>query len=316
MNATAQEVVISFAGLSRAGPLRANNQDAMLAADLSLHRSVGEVWDPVREFGDATASHRIVLGPKGALFLVADGLGGENAGEVASRLAVEATHAEVISNWVATAEPTVTLASALEDAVVRANARVFAQSSERDDWRGMGTTLTAAAVIGEHLYLAQVGDSEAYLVRDGHAIKITRDQSVAAHLIRAGRLTEAEARRSPQRHMLLQALGSAPDIVVDLSVQAIRRGDWLVLCTDGLSKGVTQPELAKSAGSASTPSDMCLALMRLAASRQVGDNVSLLVLAFSGPGLRLRNPTEVVGYEPYPRSKPGAGSHTTPGVTV
>ena len=99
----------------------------------------------------------------------------------------------------------------------------------------MGTTATVAGVLGDTLYLAQVGDSRAYLVRNGVARQITKDQSLMQKLIEAGELTEEEAEQSERRNIILQALGPEPTIKVDLTHQSVRRGDTLVLCSDGLS---------------------------------------------------------------------------------
>ena len=120
----------------------------------------------------------------------------------------------------------------------------------------MGTTVTAAGVNGDELYLAQIGDSRAYLVRNGEAIQLTKDQSLMQRLVDAGELTEEEAEQSERRNIILQALGPDPRVKVDLTHQTLRRGDTLIICSDGLSGLVRREEfpaiVAQQAGARRT----------------------------------------------------------------
>src|SRR5207245_4674508 len=102
--------------------------------------------------------------------------------------------------------------------------------------RGMGTTATAVGALGDHLFLSQVGDSRAYLIRNGAAVQLTRDQSLMQRLVEAGELTEEEAARSERRNIILQALGPDPSVKVDLTYQDVRKGDILVLCSDEIGR--------------------------------------------------------------------------------
>ena len=129
----------------------------------------------------------------------------------------------------------------------------------------MGTTVTAAGVFGDELYLTQIGDSRGYLIRNGEAFQLTRDQSLTQRLVDAGELTEEEAEQSERRNIILQALGPDPRVKVDLSHQQLRRGDTLILCSDGLSGLVRRDEFAQMVEKQPRPPD---AVQRAHRSRQ------------------------------------------------
>src|SRR6185369_9333194 len=124
-----------------------------------------------------------------------------------------------------------------------ANNRIFAYALEHPENRGLGTTATVAGLLGDTLFLAQVGDSRAYLIRDGVARQITKDQSLMQRLIEAGELTEDEAAQSERRNIILQALGPEPLVKVDLTYQPICRGDTMLLYSDGLSGQITKDDI-------------------------------------------------------------------------
>src|SRR6185436_2650119 len=132
----------------------------------------------------------------------------------------------------------------MKEAVELANQQIYGYAREHPEVRGMGTTVTAAGVNGDELYLAQIGDSRAYLVRNGEAIQLTKDQSLMQRLVDAGELTESEAEQSERRNIILQALGPDPRVKVDLTHQSLRRGDTLIVCSDGLSGLVRREEFA------------------------------------------------------------------------
>src|SRR5204863_7999097 len=131
----------------------------------------------------------------------------------------------------------------IKRATAAANQQIHAFAASHTEYRGMGTTATVAGLLGDMLYVAQVGDSRAYLVRDGVARQITKDQSLMQKLIEAGELTEEEAEHSERRNIILQALGPEANIKVDLTQQIVRSGDALVLCSDGLSGQVTKDDI-------------------------------------------------------------------------
>jgi protein phosphatase len=163
----------------------------------------------------------------------------------------------------------------------------------------MGTTVTAAGVFGDDLYLTQIGDSRGYLVRNGSAIQLTRDQSLMQRLVDAGELTPEEAEQSERRNIILQALGPDPRVKVDLSHQVLRRGDVLLICSDGLSGLVKREEFARMVADHPDLPELCSALIDLANERGGPDNITVVAARFEGEGLPEPAPAEDVGYQEY-----------------
>ncbi|HST42127.1 MAG TPA: Stp1/IreP family PP2C-type Ser/Thr phosphatase [Conexibacter sp.] len=170
------------------------------------------------------------------LFVVADGMGGAQAGEVASRLAAD-TFAPGLPEGGTTEER-------LATRVLEANARIHKLSREDRERAGMGTTLTAAYLDGEEIAVAHVGDSRAYLWRDGELTRLTRDHSLVDELVRRGKLTEEEAAEHPQRSIITRALGPEPDVEVDTRTYRGQDGDLLLLCSDGLTSMISEQLIA------------------------------------------------------------------------
>lgn len=160
----------------------------------------------------------------------------------------------------------------------------------------MGTTATMAALLNDTLYIAQVGDSRAYLVRDGVAIQLTKDQSLMQKLIEAGELTEEEAAQSERRNIILQALGPEPSVKLDLTHQRVRRGDVLILCSDGLSGLVRPEEIATVVSEELDLSAACDRLIGLANDQGGPDNVTVIAARFEGSGLEEASASDVVGH--------------------
>ncbi|HEB90219.1 MAG TPA: Stp1/IreP family PP2C-type Ser/Thr phosphatase [Deltaproteobacteria bacterium] len=179
--------------------------------------------------------------PDLGLYLVADGMGGHRAGQVASQLASEAA-----IRAVETLQGTsVSLAERLRHAVGCANREIFAASLAKPELAGMGTTFVGLLFGGERLALAHVGDSRAYLVRKGRLRGLTDDHSIVAELLRRHEISEADARAHPHRHVLTRALGVRPRIEPDLAEMTPQPGDVLVLCTDGLTTHVGDAEIGE-----------------------------------------------------------------------
>jgi serine/threonine protein phosphatase PrpC len=169
------------------------------------------------------------------LFVVADGMGGAQAGEVASEIAVRQFERELPDN-----RPP---AEALVEQIRTANAEIHRQAHDDPDRAGMGTTVTAAYVDGDNVVVAHVGDSRAYLLRDGDLIRLTRDHSLVGELVARGKLTEEQAESHPQRSVITRALGAYPEVEVDTEVFPGRDGDVFLLCSDGLTGMVHEPQL-------------------------------------------------------------------------
>jgi protein phosphatase len=187
----------------------------------------------------------------------------------------------------------------MREAVELANGQIYSYAREHPEVRGMGTTVTAAGMFGSDLYLTQIGDSRAYLVRGTEAVQLTKDQSLMQRLVDAGELTADEAEQSERRNIILQALGPDPRIKVDLTRQPIRRGDTLILCSDGLSGVVRKEEFAQMAGEHTDLPALCSALIDLANARGGPDNITVVAVRFDGEGLPEASGTEGVGHQAY-----------------
>src|SRR2546427_3269780 len=164
----------------------------------------------------------------------------------------------------------------------------------------MGTTTTAVGVLGDRFFLSQVGDSRAYLIRQGQAVQLTKDQSLMQRLVEAGELTEEEAAKSERRNIILQALGPDARVKVDLTHQEVRRDDVLVLCSDGLSGSVKKEEIAEIVSAERDLQAACDRLIALANERGGPDNITVIIARFDGAGLRPANALEEVGHHVYP----------------
>ncbi len=278
------------------GRTREHNEDTFAVADLTTLNAT--LQPEVR-------TH--TLGPRGSLFMVCDGMGGAAAGEVASSMAVETILAELDQRWRnSQATDAEAFALALKAATETANARIHTYAQSHPENRGMGTTATIAGILGDTLYLCQVGDSRGYLVRNGVAIQITKDQSLMQKLIEAGEMTPEEAEVSERRNIILQALGPEPKIKVDLTSQQVMRGDVLVLCSDGLSGQVRAPEIAEVVKTEPDLVNVCRRLIELANEAGGPDNITVVAARFEGDGL-LGDGAE----QPQHRAYRGSGERTT-----
>ena len=243
---------VEVAGLSDVGCQRENNEDSYL------------YWEPV---GDEEFQR------KGRLAVIADGMGGHEGGQEASRLAVE-TVREVYDQAFHD-DPQ----AALVESFVAAHARIQDYADRHPAFQGMGTTCTALVLRGRQLYFAHVGDSRLYLVRDASILRLTRDHSYVGRLVESGIVRAEDAEKHPQRHILTAALGAGRELAVDSAQQsvALLEGDDLLLCTDGLWSVVTEEELEATVSS-NAPAECCAALVKLARQRGGPDNITLQVL--------------------------------------
>ena len=272
------------------GRTRDHNEDRFLVADLT--RREASLLPDVRDHD---------VGARGSLFVVADGMGGAAAGEVASEMATETIYRQMVRAWGGEREATPQrFAYRLKEALEVANGHIHAYAKAHPEVRGMGTTTTAVGVLGDHFYLTQVGDSRAYLIRNGQAVQLTRDQSLMQRLVEAGELTEEEAAKSERRNIILQALGPDARVKVDLTHQEVRRGDILVLCSDGLSGQVKREEIAEIVSRERDLPAAADQLIALANARGGPDNITVVIARFDGEGLRPVGAAEEVGYQVYP----------------
>jgi serine/threonine protein phosphatase PrpC len=290
-------VVVHVFGRTDVGRTRDHNEDAFAVADLTANRAT--LQPDVR-------TH--ISGERGSLFMVADGMGGAAAGEIASAMAVDVVLRELERLWMnASRHDAEAFAQALKRATATANAEINAFATQHPEYRGMGTTSTIAGLLGDTLYLAQVGDSRAYLIREGVARQLTKDQSLMQKLVEAGELTEEEAEHSERRNIILQALGPETSVKVDLTHQIIRRGDVLVLCSDGLSGQVTKDEIAQIVSEEHDLVAACKRLVDRANENGGPDNITVIAARFDGDGLEVAGQADEVGHSVFPL--PDTGQH-------
>jgi len=293
-------IEVAVSAWTDAGRKRGENQDQFLVADLSVEPDAGGLLLQADEPLDPAITPRIALGPRGLLAIVADGMGGAAGGRIASQLAIAWTYREMMERWAHdAAEDTAPFVAALRDAITAANAKVHQHGQNNPELTGMGSTMTAVGLLGRAFYVAQVGDSRAYLLRSGSAHRLTRDQSLVQRLIDAGALTPEQAASSHQASVLLQALGTASEVSVEVTWQHTLRDDVVLLCSDGLFRVVDDREIAAAAAALREPGLLCRALVDLANDRGGPDNVTVVAVRADGDGLDAPDPAEAVAVNAY-----------------
>jgi protein phosphatase len=284
------KVVVQIAGLTDVGRIREHNEDNLLIADLNVRGRDGGLFDSTVEVGAA-----------GLLLAVCDGMGGALAGEVASQMAVDVVHG-IVQDGVTPADDD-GFAQKLVAAVQEAGARIYLAAKTNRNQHGMGTTATVAGVSGTRVYVGQVGDSRAYLMRRGKLRQITKDQSLVSKLIEAGQLTEDEAESYEHAHIILQALGTSDAVCVDLSFADLRKGDVLMLCSDGLSGLATPQQIREILASGATPMRCAEQLTDAANDAGGHDNITVVVARFDGELPEAADEDEIQGYQAHVLSR-------------
>jgi len=242
-------ITFDYAGLSEQGPVRDNNED-FIAAHVPP--------DPT------------IQSQKGYLFTIADGVGGNRAGEVASKQATE----KLIELYYAGGKNPL---AALRHAFKQTNLHICDLGLTNPAYRRMATTLTAMALVGGQVYIGHVGDTRIYHIRESTIEQLTRDHSEVGELVRMQILTPEEAQRHPRRHIITRSLGSELMTQIDFRAEPIQAGDSFVLCTDGLWEPLAPAEIAEVVEGASA-ADACQRLIALALDRGTDDNLSVQVV--------------------------------------
>lgn len=266
---------VSVFGMSDVGRVRKNNEDNFVVCNLTT----GEA-----SLTPALRNHR--LGPRGTLFLVADGMGGEACGEVASQICATTIPKRLYENLKSLGNVSETnFVLLLREAVEYANQIIYQKAQSSPAYRGMGTTTTAAVLFGAHLFVAQVGDSRAYVLRNKQLVQLTRDQTYLNYLADIGAEMPAEPEKDSRKSILTQAVGSSETVDVKVTYTKARHGDNLLLCSDGLYNMVKSPEIL----TALTPEDAlaakCKALIDKANEHGGTDNITLILAELGGSGL-------------------------------
>jgi len=302
-NGSGSGLKVRVFGRTDVGQIREHNEDNFLVADLT--RRTRSLMESDRE---------PPVGERGMLLGVCDGMGGAAAGEVASQLAVD-----IIYEKLTQGDPPAhhdDLARRLVQAVEEAGVRIFNEARADRTRRGMGTTATIAALMDARLFVAQVGDSRAYVLRGDRFTQVSRDQSLVNQLIEAGQLTEEEAETFEHNNIILQALGTAETVQVDLTYVDLCKGDRLLVCSDGLSGMVRGDEMREVLLSTRDSLEACKELTDRANRAGGHDNITVIVAEFDGPALSAPAPDALISYQKY--ALPEAPVETTvraPAVT-
>jgi len=245
------------------------------ASDVGAVRSLNEDYVEGRELGRGSRSD---ADPR-YVAVVADGMGGHNCGEIASRLAVETFLGSVEDS--VSGDPDEDLPEyRIARAFRAANDAVYRESQVSEKATGMGTTLTAAVAFGNTLHIGHVGDTRAYLVRAGTIRQITRDDSWVAEQVDSGVLTEEEAHASEHRSLLTRAIGTSPEVPIRTYREDLQEGDVLILATDGLHNALSGPEIGDILAASRDIRDACRHLIGLAKKRDGSDNISVVCAEF------------------------------------
>jgi serine/threonine protein phosphatase PrpC len=265
---TSHGTALRVFGRSDVGRVRQNNEDAFVIADLMESLPIHAMPKPIA----------LQTGPRGVLLAVSDGMGGAQAGEVASALTLHTLRLEMPAGEGGSAE------AALTTSVEKANQKVW-QAAADTGRRGMGATLTAVLIYGSRAYVAEVGDSRAYVLRGSRFVQLTHDQSYAQLLLDTGTLTREQSETFQYKNVILQAIGTKASVVVALNRFTLRGGDRILLCSDGLSGKVTDAEMRGILTATSSLDAACMQLIELANSRGGEDNITVVLAEMDGEGL-------------------------------
>lgn len=211
------------------------------------------------------------------LYIIADGMGGHNAGEVASKLSTElvADYLDVELSKDLTDEE---IKEVLRLSIENANKIVYEKSTEREELQGMGTTISLAYIKDNKLFIGHVGDSSIFIISEDRIVKLTMDHSLVEELLREGIITKEEAKNHPEKHMITRAVGSDKDIKVDILFEKIEDEDVLVLCTDGLTNMIEKEEIKDQIVNSRSLERACESLVKTAKDRGGKDNISIMAI--------------------------------------
>src|SRR3954471_16299207 len=256
------------------GRVRRGNEDNFLLLDLTASRA----WSGVDGPESPEDMREFTLGGSGLVLVVSDGMGGALAGDVASRMAIEAVRDVLLEkNNENGCDAESSLVDCLKHATLEANKNIHYKSLEDSRCSGMGATLTGAAIKDDKLDLVQVGDSRAYVMRGQQIRLATKDQSLVQQLVDVGQISEAEAETHMFRNVILQALGAQNELTPATARIQLRDGDMLLLCSDGLSGKLRNDDIRQIVADAGNLEDACSALVAEANNRGGEDNITVVL---------------------------------------
>jgi protein phosphatase len=276
-------MIVELHAKSDVGRVRRGNEDNFLVLELSKQQT----WTGTDTKAAPAELTSFDLGEKGLVLVVSDGMGGALAGDVASRMAVDSVRDMIMgSNSDKGCDQEMSLVDCLKNATVYANLAIHQKSQEDSRCAGMGATFTGAAVHGDLLDLVQVGDSRGYLIRKDQIRLATKDQSLVQQLVDVGQISEAEAETHMFRNVILQALGAQGDVTPVTGRIRLRRGDILLLCSDGLSGKLRLQDIQNIVADNKDLSEACDELIAEANNRGGEDNITVILARFSGDELQ------------------------------
>lgn len=214
------------------------------------------------------------------LYMVADGMGGHNAGEIASTMAMNIIKKNFFENKEQLTDKE-TIFGIIKKSIEEANTKIYLKSLENENCKGMGTTITLAYIFKNEIFIGHVGDSRAYLIRNGNIIQITEDHSFVNELVKIGSITKEEAINHPKKHMITRAVGSSSVIEMDLIVRSYEENDILLLCSDGLSNMLKEFEISQVFDTEKDIQKACETLAQMANQKGGHDNITVVAIKFN-----------------------------------
>ncbi len=253
-------LLIETAALTDTGKLRENNEDCLFVLDTDAPNTLG-----AQSFG---------------IYLIADGMGGHNSGEVASE-----TASRIISETLLDSLKPVSRAQSpshiVKRAIEKANKEIYKLAGAKPELEAMGTTITLGLRLDNQIYIGHVGDSRAYLIRQGRILQLTEDHSLVAYLLKEGKITPQEAEIHPERGKIFRCLGVPGNVGADVLNYTLCNSDSLLFCSDGLNAYVSDDEILDHLLLREAASQTCKKLVNLSNSRGGGDNTSVIVINIS-----------------------------------
>lgn len=266
---TSEYIITSVCGISDRGIVRNNNEDSFILVDLIRGKSLADTSQIQKE-----------VAKNFFLFVVSDGVGGSQMGELASELTVLS-----IKDALLTLEQNIPITDRLVAAVEQANHVVWSENIKNPDQQWMKATATAAVIQATKAYIATVGDSRAYIIRDGKIKQITIDQTMTGVLVSRGIINPEDADKRARSNVILQAIGNTQTLQVAITYTDLLQGDYLLLCSDGLSNKISNDELLLFATSYADLETACKEMVDMAKERGGEDNITVVLAKFEGQGL-------------------------------
>ena len=276
---------IVAAGQTDLGRKRTNNEDQFLIAELRKSMTIHSTSLPL------SSRSQLYGGSRGYLLAVADGMGGHNAGQHASSLALDQMISQMLNSvhWYLQIGHDTACEDEFEETLRgllrKAHEDILAASRSDQARSGMGTTLTLAHLLYPSMYVAHAGDSRCLLVHRGECRQVTRDHTMAERMIASGQMSSEQAAKSRWRNVLWNVLGGNGngEVIAEVTHCNLHVGDWVIVCSDGLTGPVQPREIAQACGSATSPEEVCRRLIDLANQRGGKDNITVIAARVDGP---------------------------------